>query len=138
MAKEQLRPLALRHPGDESRGIARPVIRYNPATDTLLLYLYGQPEAALNVSIEDSSMYVMIDPDTSELVGVHIQAFEKRFLAEHPYFRNYEIVQRLINLYSEQPADNGQWESDPESSKALAELVMGNLIVEHGALASAS
>ena len=136
MAKERLRPLALRHPGDESRGAARPVVRYNPTTDTLLLYLYGQPEAALNVSVDDSSMYVMVDPDTSELVGVHIQAFKKRFLAEHPYLRDYEIVQRLICRNSELLTENGQWESDPESSKALAELVMGNLIIEHGALAS--
>lgn len=136
MAKENLRPLALRYPTEDQRGKAHPIVRYDPQTDSLLLYLYGQPEAAINVDVADTSMYVMVDPDTWELIGVHIQAFRKRFLAEHPYYLGYDVVQHLINPESAGSSGEDQWKNHPDASKALAELIMGNLVVEHGALAA--
>ncbi len=136
MAKKHLRPLALRHPGEDPRRKASPVVRYNPRTDSLLLYLYGQPEVAINVDVEDSSMYVMVDPDTWELVGVHIQAFRQRFLAEHPYYLEYDFVQRLLSSAPEEATVDDHWADQQDATRALAELIMGNLIIEHGALAA--
>jgi len=104
-------------------------VRYNPRTDTLLFYFYGAPEPAINVDVEDSPLYLMIDPETEELIGVHIQAFTTRFLQDHPHFRSIDV-----SHWSTADEDR-DLEPDPDDAalqKSLAEMVIGSLVVEYG------
>ena len=133
MAKTGSMNVLMRRSRNGASVVFMPWIKYSPLTDTLLLYFYGGPEPAVNLDVEGTSLYLMTKPDTNELVGVHIQAFAKRFLSEHPYFRQMEAVQRLVSN-TDALAETSASEDD--FSRSLAEMVVGNLVLEHGLLAS--
>jgi hypothetical protein len=104
-------------------------VRYSPLTDTLLLYFYGGPEPAINVNVEDSSMYLMVVPDTDELVGVHIQGFTRRFLPDHPLFQAVDVT-KWASPDQERESDISK--EDIALQKSLAEMVVGSLVIEYG------
>jgi len=56
---------------------------YDEITDSLILYFTGQPVSAISVYLRDD-LYVMVDPENNDIVGIHVEAFERNFLAQHP------------------------------------------------------
>lgn len=119
----------MRKPEGGAESEFAPWVKYNPLTDTLLIYFYGKPEPAINIDIENSTLYLMVDPETDALLGVHIQAFVSPYLPEHPHFRQLEAVQRLLANDAGEPDFTGQ---DSTLPKSLVEMVIGSLVLEHG------
>lgn len=65
------------------------VIRYDRPSDTLLVHLFGRGRSSISVPI-DRYLYVMVDPDTEEIIGIHIEGFLTQAVKEHP--RNIDIL----------------------------------------------
>jgi hypothetical protein len=67
----------------ESVDPTRVLIRYDRPSDTLLMHLFGRDRNSVSVPI-DRYLYVMVDPDTEETIGVHIEGFLAQAVKEHP------------------------------------------------------
>jgi hypothetical protein len=59
------------------------VIRYDRPSDTLLVHLFGLGRSSISVPI-DRYLYVMADPDSEEIIGIHIEGFLAQAVKEHP------------------------------------------------------
>lgn len=95
----------------------------------MLLYFYGGLEPAINVDVEDSSLYLMLDPETNDLAGIHIQAFMKRFLPEHPHCQAIDATRWLS---PDEHDKRGLSNEDVALQKSPAEMVVGSLVLEYG------
>ena len=58
-------------------------VHYDDEADSLVIYLTGRPVRALSVLLDDDT-YVKINPKTGEIVGFHIEAWERQFVPAHP------------------------------------------------------
>lgn len=56
---------------------------YDDETDSVVLYFTGQPVNAISVYLHDD-LYVMVDPQSKNVVGIHVEALEHKLLAKHP------------------------------------------------------
>ena len=56
---------------------------YDAETDSIVLYFTGHPVSAISVYLKDD-LYAMVDPKNKDVVGIHIEALERKFLAKHP------------------------------------------------------
>lgn len=65
------------------------VIRYDRPSDTLLVHLFGRGRSSISVPV-DRYLYVMVDPDTEGIIGIHIEGFLSQAVKEHP--RNIDIL----------------------------------------------
>jgi hypothetical protein len=61
----------------------RIVISYDRPSDTLLVHLFGRGRSSVSVPV-DRYLYVMVDPDTEETIGIHIEGFIGQAVKEHP------------------------------------------------------
>ena len=59
------------------------VISYDRPSDTLLMHLFGRGHSSISVPV-DRYLYVMVDPETEEIVGTHIEGFLAQAVKEHP------------------------------------------------------
>ena len=59
---------------------------YDVETDSIVLYFTGQPVSAISVYLRDD-LYAMVEPQTKDVVGIHIEALEHKFLAKHPLLK---------------------------------------------------
>lgn len=59
---------------------------YDMETDSIVLYFTGQPVSAISVYLRDD-LYAMVDPKSKDVVGVHIEALERKFLTRHPLLK---------------------------------------------------
>jgi hypothetical protein len=59
------------------------VIRYDRPSDTLLVHLFGAGRPSVSVPI-DRYFYVMVAPDTEEIIGIHIEGFLGQAVKEQP------------------------------------------------------
>jgi hypothetical protein len=58
-------------------------ISYDRPSDTLLVHLFGRGRPSISVPI-DRYLYVMVDPDTEDVIGIHIEGFLAQAVPEHP------------------------------------------------------
>jgi hypothetical protein len=65
------------------------IIRYDRPSDTLLVHLFGRGRPSISVPV-DRYLYVMVDPDTESIIGIHIEGFLAQAVKEHP--RQIEIL----------------------------------------------
>jgi uncharacterized protein YuzE len=56
---------------------------YDPEADSIVIYLTGKPVRAVSVYIGNDT-YVKVNPKTGEIVGFHIEAWERNFTPVHP------------------------------------------------------
>ena len=59
------------------------IIRYDRPSDTLLIHLFGRGRPSISVST-DRYLHAMVDPDTEEIIGIHIEGFLAHAVKEHP------------------------------------------------------
>jgi len=81
--------------------IGRPKLRFNPLdfsslspekfwssydelTDSIVCFFNGEPARATSLYIEDDDFYVMVDPQSRDIVGLHVELAEKKFIARYP------------------------------------------------------
>jgi len=53
---------------------------YDDLTDSIVCYFTGEPVRAVSHYIDDDS-YVMVEPQSRDVVGIHIEVLEKEFIA---------------------------------------------------------
>ena len=56
---------------------------YDDLTDSIVCYFTGEPVRAVSHYIDDDS-YVMVEPQSRDVVGIHIEVLEKEFIAKYP------------------------------------------------------
>jgi hypothetical protein len=76
-------------------------IRYDLPSDTLIMHLFGRGRGSVSVPI-DRYLYVMVDPDTEEIIGIHIEGFLAQAVKEHP--RHIDLLD-FAELRGLTPAD---------------------------------
>ena len=57
---------------------------YDELTDSIVCFFTGEPVRATSLYIEDNVFYVMADPQSRDVVGIHIEVAEKKFIAKYP------------------------------------------------------
>jgi len=60
---------------------------YDELTDSVIFYFTGKPVSAISVYLRDD-VYAMVDPGNQNVVGIHVEAFERNFLAQHPLLQS--------------------------------------------------
>lgn len=64
-----------------------PWIDYDDDADTLMIYFFGPPEAAVSYRLPDNRhLYLRLSEDRHEVIGVQIEGFTRSFLVQHPEF----------------------------------------------------
>jgi uncharacterized protein YuzE len=76
---------------------------YDAESDSVVIYLTGRPQLAVSVYADDN-LYVMVDPKNREVVGLHIENWERSFIPAH---RDIQVVWQQIKraVLPDQPWD---------------------------------
>ena len=59
------------------------VVSYDRRSDTLLIHFFGRERDAVSVQ-GDRYLYLLVDPDTEEIVGFHFEGFVARAIKDVP------------------------------------------------------
>ena len=57
-------------------------VRYDSESDSIVIYFTGVPQPAISVYTDDD-LYVMVDPKTHNVVGLHVENWERSFVPTH-------------------------------------------------------
>jgi len=57
---------------------------YDEDTDTLLMYLSGEPQPAVSVNV-DANHFLLVDPETQVVVGFQIEGFMRTVVVSDPF-----------------------------------------------------
>lgn len=76
----QIQPRPFRWDDVDSAQIA---ISYDRPSDTLLIHLFGRRRPSVSVPV-DRYLYVLVDPESAQVVGIHIEGFLAQAVSEHP------------------------------------------------------
>lgn len=57
-------------------------VHYDDEADSLVIYLTGKPERAISVAL-DRDTYLKVNPITGDIVGFHVEAWQRAFLPDH-------------------------------------------------------
>lgn len=60
------------------------VISYDRRSDTLLVQLFGRGRSSISVPVE-RYLYAMVDPESEQIIGIHIEGFLSQAVKEHPW-----------------------------------------------------
>lgn len=55
---------------------------YDAEADSVVIYITGNPQPAVSVYASDN-IYVMVDPATRNVVGFHVEKWERKFVPAH-------------------------------------------------------
>jgi hypothetical protein len=55
---------------------------YDPETDSMIIYVTGEPVPGVQVYL-NNDFYVIVDPNSSDIVGFYIEAWETRYVSMH-------------------------------------------------------
>jgi hypothetical protein len=55
---------------------------YDSEADSVVIYLTGAPQPAVSVYVDDN-IYLMVDPQSRNVVGFHVEAWERKFVPAH-------------------------------------------------------
>lgn len=61
----------------------RVAISYDCPSDTLLIHLFGRHQPSVSVPIA-RYLYALVDPESEQIVGVHVEGFLAQAVKEHP------------------------------------------------------
>jgi hypothetical protein len=77
---------------------------YDAESDSVVIYLTGNPQLAVSVYTDDN-LYVMVDPKSRNVVGLHIENWERSFIPAH---REIQAVWHQIKraVLTDQPWDD--------------------------------
>ena len=64
----------------------RVTFNYDRESDTLMIYLQGEPQAAISVAGSDEYLYWRVHPETHEVVGLQYEYFLSHLVYEQPEF----------------------------------------------------
>lgn len=84
MASKEIVKITPKPPKAEDFERMNPALRYNRVSDTLMIYLYGAPEAAISVDAGDDYTYLRVHPESHEIVGLQIEHFLSELVHEVP------------------------------------------------------
>ena len=74
---------------------------YDPEADSIVIYLTGGPVRAVSVHIGNDA-YIKVNPKTGDIVGFHIEAWERNFTPIHPEIQS---IWRRLQPVSEPTLD---------------------------------
>ena len=57
-------------------------VHYDDEADSLVIYLTSKPECAISVAL-DRDTYLKVNPTTGDIVGFHVERWQRAFLPEH-------------------------------------------------------
>lgn len=57
-------------------------VRYDAESDSVVIYLTGSPQPSVSVYTADN-LYVMVDPKSHNVVGLHVENWESSFVPAH-------------------------------------------------------
>ena len=55
---------------------------YDAEADSVVIYITGAPRPAVSVYVDDN-IYLMVDPQSRNVVGFHVEAWERKFVPAH-------------------------------------------------------
>ena len=58
-------------------------VHYDPEADSIVIYITGIPVRAVSVHMGNDT-YLKVDPKSGDIVGFHIEAWERNFTVAHP------------------------------------------------------
>jgi len=58
-------------------------VHYNDLADSIVCYFAGGPVRAVSHYLDDDS-YVMVEPQSRDVVGIHLEVLEREFIAKYP------------------------------------------------------
>jgi len=58
-------------------------VHYDPEADSIVIYITGVPVRAVSVHLGNDT-YLKVDPKSGDIVGFHIEAWERNFTPAHP------------------------------------------------------
>lgn len=62
---------------------AQIAIAYDRLSDTLLIHLFGRRRPSVSVPA-DRYLYALVDPESEQIIGIHIEGFLAQAVKEHP------------------------------------------------------
>jgi hypothetical protein len=79
---------------------------YDAPSDTLMVHFFGIPRAATSVLIDDpfDSVYIRVDPESDEAVGLQIEGFAIDFVYRHPEMAETLLIADLRGITREEAA----------------------------------
>ncbi len=80
---------------------------YDGPSDTLFMDFYGESRPAVRVPVHDGDrdyLYLRVDPDTEQVVGVQLEAFLGYAIDLHPDLRALLAVADLYDVPNEEAA----------------------------------
>ncbi len=80
---------------------------YDGPSDTLFMDFYGDSRPAVNVAVRDGDrdyLYLRVDPDTEQVVGVQLEAFLGYAIDLHPDVQALLAVADLYDVPNEEAA----------------------------------
>lgn len=77
--------------------------RYDSESDNVIIYFNGSPQPAVSV-LADENLYVMVDPRSHHVVGLHVENWERSFVPAHDELRAVWSQIKTV-LSDEQPVN---------------------------------
>lgn len=84
-------------PRAEDIDIANVAFSYDRESDTLLVHLFGRGRHSVSLGIA-RDWYIMVDPDTEDLVGFHLQRFLGFAVEERPWLLDILDIAELRGI----------------------------------------
>ena len=90
----------LRRAGETLHASPAIMASYDRASDTTMLHFFGKPRAAVSVPLEsrDDGVFVRIDRETDEVVGLQIEGFVADFILRYPQLAELLEVAKLRGI----------------------------------------
>src|SRR4029434_2101320 len=63
-----------------------PWAHYDAEADSMVIYFTGAPVRAVSVHVGDDA-YVKVNPANGDILGFHVEAWERKFTPAHPEIR---------------------------------------------------
>ena len=107
MVSEQIIPLVKSAVAASEARPGSVAYSYDAPSDTLMVHFSGAPRAATSVLIDDpfDSVYVRIDPESNEVVGLQIEGFAIDFVYRHPEMAETLLLADLRGITRDEAAE---------------------------------
>lgn len=99
------------------------VISYDGPSDTLLIHLFGRGRPAVSAPVA-RYLYALVDPESEQIVGIHIEGFLAQAVKEHPNeiaILGYAELRGMtpVEVWALQRDILGSWGSLPGNVRAV-------------------
>lgn len=115
-------------PDPQSFDSSEMVVRYNRATDTLIVHLYGTGRPAVSV-LQGDYLYVRVDPETNDVIGFQIENYLHEAVLDEPRLL---AVAQLVGITDEEIAEVRSRIDPIKLRESTLELLLSELATRSG------